>query len=198
LNFEDLLHVRGFVTSLSQFSELPPDQNLYKIFNNSRPSLYKLWVSKQSETVQLFLILLWLIKEVNQFVFDDDIRRIYNFLSSNSNTSILDSYFQSKSFLLKGDRVREYSNKRLDFVHPYLLSGVQTLIDDSEVFLNLLAKIKIKLISSDNPLDQSIVFCKRKQAHFNVENETTLDTVKIKINNENGPILTSKTSPFSA
>jgi hypothetical protein len=159
--FESLLHVFEFSRQLR--SEVPSHSvSLQTIFEISRPSAYKNWIATQSDRNRVLMYTLWSIIQTNRFAWEEDLQRLFDVALECTNAGgspgVGTAYEHAMTDLKKyQERIVEFPNGSLDFVHPALFDAVRQYLEADEIgasdFINRFAS---DLATLENPLDQSI------------------------------------------
>ena len=158
--FENLYHVRSFAYAFCKLEERPSRQTILTILEETRPSLYIKWIEKQPVYIQLFLVVLWLITDVNQFAIETHVQNIFNVISHcialPAISGFSKEYDASLRGLLESDRVLLRRNNIIDFVHPTLKIAVARFFENIPNKQEFIICAVDSLSGHDNPLAQSV------------------------------------------
>ncbi len=158
--FENLHHIRAFTYSLIRLEEIPLQETLLSILEETKPTLYSKWIERQSPDVQLFLISLWLVSEVNQFASETDIKSMFNTLSHCISLPSTVGFSQPYNIALRDlqekGRVLRRRGNIVDFIHPTLKRATAKFFENIIDKKDFVACVTNSLVELDFPLGQSI------------------------------------------
>jgi len=159
--FENLVHLRHFIDEVMNISEKSSDV-IIEVFASSRPSEYRRWTKSQPAANQLCLFILWMLIEANNFVIEDDLKRVYTLAEDcvnlppvpafgNRFADSLDDLIHNKN------RVERLPNGTLNFIHPQLRNAIKDyLYTGNSGTYDFLKKLITHLVKIEHPLEQSI------------------------------------------
>jgi hypothetical protein len=129
----------------------------------SRPSQYKKWISLQPPRIQLYLLVLWLLTEVDQVATQEEIQGIYTHLANTPKCAEILNYdasgfnfYSAQSTLLSQERVRSDPRGNYDFIHPKLKAATREYFDQRTEFIDLTLAIIQTFRHILQPLEQSV------------------------------------------
>ncbi|MDA0243708.1 MAG: hypothetical protein OT477_09865 [Chloroflexi bacterium] len=159
--FEDLLHIHHLAKQISTAFQPNSEPDISYIFDQARPSKYQLWIDRQSASIKLLFLTLWLIKEVNPVAQEEDLKRIYETIQNiGVCTEILGEGFKfrlARKALKQMERIEIDNSNSWDFIHPELrLATKKYFTENADDFSDLACAIVQSLHPIEHPIEQSI------------------------------------------